>query len=98
MDGILSLHRERWWVVFSLEWNIRRYVESQLDGSWDLKYVLVLSGDAKAAYATTCEEYTKFAWGDWGLGILEMIMDVCQNPGKNSMFPRAQPYPAANFL
>jgi hypothetical protein len=89
MENILIFHGQRWQVIFALNWNIWSFVESQLRGSWDLKNVLVLSGEVNAAYATTCEEYIRFAWGEWGLDIFRSLVDICQNSGKPSVFSRA---------
>lgn len=83
MGEILRYHDQEWLVVLELGcYQIQKFVESQLDGSWDLEDVLVLCGTPEAAYATTCSEYIKFAWGEWGLDVFHEILKKCRDYGK----------------
>jgi hypothetical protein len=58
---------------FSIQWEVRRFVEEQLNGDCGLLDVLTVTGDACTAYAATCEQYVRWKWGHIGIDVLELV-------------------------
>lgn len=70
------------WLKFDLELEIGKFVSAQLNGSWDIGPMLVLSGTAQQAYATTFRHYIELTWGVEGWSIVESIRSACESTGK----------------
>lgn len=50
-------------VEVDVNWQLREYVRGGLDETQDLATVLTITGEQDKAYACSCENYVKFAWG-----------------------------------
>ncbi|XTI83928.1 hypothetical protein V2W45_1327221 [Cenococcum geophilum] len=50
-------------VNVQVNWQLREYVRDGLDEAQDLATVLTITGEQDKAYACSCENYVKFAWG-----------------------------------
>ena len=54
------------------DWQLQEYVRDGLDEPQDLATVLTITGEQEQAYACSCENYVKFAWGK-SISILEFF-------------------------
>jgi hypothetical protein len=68
-------------VDFHVQWNLEEYYDKELSGNPVLTTLLTVTGTAKAAYATTCEEYVSRYWPESGLGLLKSLQTALI-PGK----------------
>ncbi|KAL9123052.1 MAG: hypothetical protein Q9187_000403 [Circinaria calcarea] len=59
--------------IFQLHWDLLDYCKEELEGSLVLAPLLTVTGSAKTAYATTCEEYMDRYWPKSGLKTLQTL-------------------------
>ena len=59
--------------TFQIQWELLKYCEAELQGRPELASVLTISGNAKTAYATSCDEYMNHFWPDTGLQTLRSL-------------------------
>ncbi|KAK5042866.1 hypothetical protein LTR84_012431 [Exophiala bonariae] len=50
-------------VKINVDWQLQEFVRYGLDNPRDLETVLTITGEPEEAYACSCEDYVKFAWG-----------------------------------
>ena len=62
--------------VFRVFWELRQFVEAELEGCWDICPMLTLSGTVRRAFATTAEEYVKTFFQEYGLSVLRLVQDA----------------------
>lgn len=60
-------------VTFQVHWDLLDYCKEELEGSPVLAPLLTVTGSAKAAYATTCEEYMNRYWPRSGPDTLKTL-------------------------
>ena len=58
---------------FHICWELGRYCREQLEKDIDFALLLMISGTAKSAYATTCGEYMERNWPKSGLETLRIL-------------------------
>ncbi|MCJ1426934.1 hypothetical protein MMC29_004837 [Sticta canariensis] len=59
--------------TFQIQWELLKYCEAELQGRPLLAPVLTISGNAKTAYATSCDEYMNQFWPNTGLQTLQTL-------------------------
>lgn len=59
--------------TFHIQWELLKYCEAELQGRPVLAPVLTISGNAKTAYATSCDEYMNHFWPNTGLQTLQTL-------------------------
>ena len=76
-------------VTFLVYWDLRQYVQEELELDFDLKGfasvledVLTISGTIEKAYASSLRDYMSWKWPDSKLDILEHLKEVLQPTGK----------------
>lgn len=77
-NDLLSVLREdgTYEILITIHWELSEYVESELPGRWDIRSVLTLSGNMRAAYAAICEDYVDHFWPDFGVTLLKSVVAV----------------------
>lgn len=66
-------------IMFEVRWDVGDFLSEELEGKWNLAPVLTLSGTMEKAFAATCEDYIRYFWSEFGLGVLERLSPVAQN-------------------
>ena len=76
-------------VTFLVYWDLRQYVQEELELDFDLKGfasvledVLTISGTIEKAYASRLGDYMKWKWPDSKLDILKHLKELLQPTGK----------------
>lgn len=59
--------------TFQIHWKLLEYCKAELQGRPVLASVLTISGNAKTAYATSCDEYMNHFWPNTGLNTLKTL-------------------------
>ena len=59
--------------TFQIQWKLLEYCKVELHGRPVLASVLTISGNAKTAYATSCDEYMNHFWPNTGLKTLKTL-------------------------
>ena len=77
-NDLLSVLKEdgTYEILITIRWELSEYVESELHRCWDIRPVLTLSGNMRAAYAAICEDYVNHFWPDFGLTLLKSVVAV----------------------
>jgi hypothetical protein len=85
-NDLLSVLKEdgTYEILITIRWELSEYVEFELHGCWDIRPVLTLSGNMRAAYAAICEAYVDHFWPDFGLTLLKSVVAVMSRDDTSS--------------
>ncbi|MCJ1269118.1 hypothetical protein MMC22_009007 [Lobaria immixta] len=63
-------------VTFRIQWDLFKYCTEELQDSPTLAPVLTISGNAKTAYATSCNDYMNLWWPNTGRQTLQTLQEA----------------------
>jgi hypothetical protein len=79
LEPYLSRKDVKYDVEFVLKWELEKFVEHELGGSWELGPVLVVAGSFDEAFSTTAEIYIRSFWPKFGMDVL-LAIETCMRP------------------
>lgn len=65
--------------VFDCDGDMHRFRTEQLEEETNLATVLTVSGTGSSAFAATCEDYIRFMWSEFGIGVFNLLVPISKD-------------------